>query len=147
MKKQREPHVPQSVVSYLGRIAWTATAISGFLVWRLIETTAGADTTADAAVVGVLVAFIAVATGGTATLGAILASTRNGATPTPVTVENTPSDPVPTEPQGGTVTPAPVAEVAAEIPVQTDNRPRPGIDPPESVDQSPDVAFGEEEPA
>lgn len=95
---QNDVHVPRIVVTYLGRISAGAMLIGGFLVWRIIETTATSKTAADAAVIGLVMAFLGFGTGGMTALGAILASTRSGNEPTPVKVENEPADPVPVEP-------------------------------------------------
>lgn len=110
-ERRNAPHVPAIVVTYLGRLAISSSLISGFLVWRVIETSAGSQQAADAAVIGVVMAFIAVTTGSVAVLGSILASTRTpagepGAAPLDVNVKNTEKEPVPTDPQPGTLQPS-----------------------------------------
>lgn len=88
---QPDIHVPAIVVTYLGRISAGAMLIGGFLVWRIIETSAGSKTAADAAVIGLVMAFLGFGTGGMTALGAILASTGKSSATEPA---GTPGDPV-----------------------------------------------------
>lgn len=103
--RRDDVHVPAIVVTYLGRISAGAMLIGGFLVWRIIETSAGSKTAADAAVIGLVMAFLGFGTGGMTALGAILASTGKGSAQPAGTVADPVNVTLPDEPVQ--VTPVP----------------------------------------
>ena len=99
--------LPELVVRWLGRVAVAGIVVGGILVVLAIE----AKAQVDAAVIGVISTFLAIVTGATGALGAILASTRSAdpgtVTVTPPTANN-PATAV-TAPSSVTVTTTPEA--------------------------------------
>lgn len=130
-------HVPYIVVTYLGRISAGAMLIGGFLTWRVVETSSGSDVAVDAAVVGLVTAFIGFGSGGVSALGAILASTRSSTVASPgepgappIAVEGVP---------GGQ--PVPVADADA-VPTPAEPEPDPGESDPADAEPDPAVVEG-----
>jgi hypothetical protein len=96
----KHPHdtVALTVVRFLGIASIIGLLVVGGLCYVALQYEGDGSTIAVVAIVGNL------ASAALASLGSILASTGKG-TPQPVTVENTPKDPVPVEPSGPTPTP------------------------------------------
>jgi len=116
-KAAPDVHVPQIVVTYLGRISAGIMLMGGLLVWRIVELSSSSAVATDAAVVALVSAFIGYGGGALSALGAILASTR-GSTPTPVAVVNPPSDPVNTSEATAGVNP--VVDIHPDAPETSD---------------------------
>ncbi len=98
-----EVHIPAAVVAYLGRV--TQLGLIGGFVLVLVALLSSHEV--DAVQATLITAFLALGGNAGVALGAILATTGKppSSEPTPVTVENSTADPVPTAPQADPVAP------------------------------------------
>lgn len=111
-----DPHVGRTVVRFLGWTALLAAAGSIFLVYTSI----GYDGI-DPATVALVNVPGNLASAALGALGAILATAGRGSGTQPVTVENKPSDPIPTTDSGTTTSVAAnVPEIHPDAPATSD---------------------------
>lgn len=109
-----EVHIPRDVIRTLGAIALLGLVGSFVLVYTVVRST----NELDAVTATLITAFMAVGSNAAVALGAILATTNKGA-PQPVTVENKPSEPIPTT-DATTGNPPAEVEIHPDAPAESD---------------------------
>lgn len=105
-------HIPHTVITTLGRIAVLSLIGSFVLILHVVRSPAELDAVTATLITG----FMGIGSNAAVALGAILATTNRA--PTPVTVENKPSEPIPTTDSG--VTGNPPAIVDPDAPAESD---------------------------